>query len=345
MTLRYRSYVKGDEGQIVSLFNAVFGPEFQQHRDQDQWAHDFQKNPLGPSVIYLAIDENDRVVGHYALSRRELTWDDQTINAGLSHDTMVKSEFRGRGIFGKLARRAYQDAADKGIHLVYGFPNDNSKNYFFTKLKWNSLPSLPFRAHPLKPQSLFNGMAGKIAKVFWTPFSDKLLMESSAESSIRETSFEDNVPGSMPFLHGRRDSSFLRWRFSDVSDRQYLRFGFYENGTLAGYIVGRVVKYGELRGGAVVDLWPLNGAPIVLRSLFNYLSRRFKEEDCDVIYSVMPGKTASILGLGRMIQVPGKYQVKTNWFGYLPLDDAKCPLAQLGRSDFWAMTLIDWDIA
>lgn len=345
MSLRYRPYKKGDEEQIIALFNEVFGSEFRQYRNPDQWVHDYIDNPLGPSVIYLAVDESARIVGHYALSRRVLEFKNRSIPAGLSLDTMVSPKYRGRGIFGKLARRAYSNAAENGIHLVYGFPNDNSKNYFFSKLKWQALPSLPFRAHPLKPRSLFDGSLGQIANAVWAPISNQILKADPSESSIRETDFNQEIPGTVPFFHCRRDSKFLNWRFADVADRTYLKYGYYNDNKLTGYIVGRAVEYGGLRGGAVVDLWPINGSPSVLRPLFNHLGRKFKEDGCDVIYSVLPEKTASTLGLGRMIQVPARYQVKTNWFGYRPLVENQCPLSELGRSECWAMTLADWDIA
>lgn len=342
--IELRPYRPGDEPDIVALFNEVFGPEFGQTRTLEQWRHDYLKNPLGPSIIWLAHDKKG-LVGHYALAYREFALGAETLRAGLDIDTMVHRRARGRGLFIQLADAVYEQARRDGYDLVYGVPNENSKHGNFTKLQWRALPPLPIQAHPLRLRRLFGSILGPVVGVPWKPLSLLARRHYAAEAAIRETDLGDELPLRAPDIQCRRVQPFLKWRFADVGDRHYLRLGYYEGDRLAGYMVGRVIEFRGRRGGAVVDFWPPDGDAVLLRALFANLARRLKALDCDVLFSVLPPAYVERLGRGRLLTVPERLMPKTNYFGYRLFTANEAWERALAEPARWAVTLADWDNA
>jgi GNAT superfamily N-acetyltransferase len=76
---------------------------------------------------------------------------DDDVVATLSLDTMVHPDFRGQGMFTKLAEDLYGRIANDGMPIVYGFPNAQSHGGFVKYLKWVDLVEpLPIFVRPLK---------------------------------------------------------------------------------------------------------------------------------------------------------------------------------------------------
>jgi hypothetical protein len=53
-----------------------------------------------------------------------------------SGDTMTHSKHTGKGLFTALAKMTYDYCRETGVHLVFGFPNQNSYPGFTKKLDW-----------------------------------------------------------------------------------------------------------------------------------------------------------------------------------------------------------------
>jgi len=89
------------------------------------------------AAIYASIPVDFRVLGQ---RRRGIQ----------SVDTMTDRDFRGQGLFVKLAKQTYARAADAGVALVYGTPNGSSAHGFFQRLDWRDLDPVPFLIRPLR---------------------------------------------------------------------------------------------------------------------------------------------------------------------------------------------------
>lgn len=81
-------------------------------------------------IGYLAMD-NSNPAAFYGVFRHDITF----IRACQSADTMTDPDYRGEGLFTKLARMTYLEAQKQGIQLIFGFPNENSYPGFI-KLGW-----------------------------------------------------------------------------------------------------------------------------------------------------------------------------------------------------------------
>jgi hypothetical protein len=98
----------------------------------------------------------------------------KTLSAVQSFDSITSKQFRGRGLFSRLGKFAYDKFRESGVELVYGIPNENINNVRIAQLGWNSLDPLPFlvkpfglrylrvRAHARKPAI---GAGGKLTQV------------------------------------------------------------------------------------------------------------------------------------------------------------------------------------
>src|SRR5699024_1108381 len=73
-----------------------------------------------------------------------------------SLDTLVAPEARGQGLFNKLASQVYDEAKNRDIAFVYGFPNGNSAHGFFNKLGWVNLDPVPFLVLPLRSRYILS---------------------------------------------------------------------------------------------------------------------------------------------------------------------------------------------
>src|SRR3990167_9715770 len=77
--------------------------------------------PENRTWVALAPDES--IVGAYLLREVLVWWRGAYRRAAICHDVFVVPEYRRRGIFAELGRRALADAASDGIELCYAFPN------------------------------------------------------------------------------------------------------------------------------------------------------------------------------------------------------------------------------
>lgn len=133
------TYTRGDEIKIIHLFEEVFG------RDMNLafWQWRFTENPLNKIMIRLMWD-NQKLVGHYAVSPVLLSINNKLVLTGLSMTTMTHPEYNGKGIFTSLAEELYQsEYTQNDLQAVWGFPNNNSHAGFIKNLQWVNLPVIP----------------------------------------------------------------------------------------------------------------------------------------------------------------------------------------------------------
>jgi hypothetical protein len=126
-----KEYEIGDETGILSLFKEVFGF----NRDENHWNWQFINHCQGRGIITLA-NMSGQTVAQYSMMRNNLNFMGREIIAAQSCDTMVRSDFRKKGLFSHLAERNYSFAAKNGVQAVFGFPNRNSYPGIVRNLKW-----------------------------------------------------------------------------------------------------------------------------------------------------------------------------------------------------------------
>ena len=96
-----REYKSGDEKGILNLFNEIYTAS----REEEYWRWQFMENPWGESVIVVA-EEDSKIIGQCTLIPTKIIINDKEILAGHSVDTMISKEYRGKGIYEKMAKKS-----------------------------------------------------------------------------------------------------------------------------------------------------------------------------------------------------------------------------------------------
>jgi len=138
--LDIKEYKKGDEIGILDLFESVFNKKM----SLEYWEWRFIKNPIHKNPMITLMWDDDKIVGHYAISPNKMQINDKTYLAALSMTTMTHPKYSGRGIFTKLATSLYKKEFERSeLSLVWGFPNNNSHRGFIKNLKWKNACVIP----------------------------------------------------------------------------------------------------------------------------------------------------------------------------------------------------------
>ncbi len=231
------------------------------------WRYD--RGPHGASISLLARPAGGDGVSGYACSpRRALVRGDETTLAtvGQTGDVMTHPDWRKRGIFSDLDRRAMQEAAGRGWALAFGLPNRRSA-HIFEELGWETVGSVrPWsfylaadaaaRAHALREgrwRALTLGWrvrrcARARARLLGTGFRSQALARVPPEVLALARQVEPRF-GFMV----RRDADYLNWRYLENPAGLHEVHGTFDGARLAALVVVQRPRAGE-RVGYLVDL-------------------------------------------------------------------------------------------
>jgi hypothetical protein len=88
------------------------------------------------NIGFLAIHESNDLAAYYGVFPMRMTIDGKDYLVAQSGDTMTAPEHQKKGLFTDLAKLTYKLAEEKGIQMIFGFPNKNSLPGFQKKLDW-----------------------------------------------------------------------------------------------------------------------------------------------------------------------------------------------------------------
>lgn len=352
-----RAYEEGDEGAILELQSAVHG----EVRDKNQWMRwwnwKYRHNPAGAPVIWVA-QSDDKLVAQYAIIPVKMKIGDELITGSQSVDTMTHPSYRYEGIFEELADRTYKEAREKGINIVYGFPNRYSYPGFIRKLGWFDVSTLWAIIEPLNLENILgkyinNEFLLKICKVsintiLETLYKTQNAPEVSGLTITRISSFDGRINDFWQRVRNDyqaivvRNQEYLNWRYVNIPDIDYTIYLAEKENQILGYMVLRCEKQQGLVIGRIFDLVvPLERQPVA-QSLILKAIEFFKVERADLILYRMVGKKAQSQAFrkGGFIRLPltgGKIQfiarVNTPQISEVFLRDPRYWFVQTGDSD------------
>jgi GNAT superfamily N-acetyltransferase len=251
-----REYASSDAEGIVSLMNTVFKPEF----TTDWWKWKYEHNPSGfwgkEGDTWVA-EDNNKIVGHYAVIPYKIKYYSKTIVVAQSVDTATHPSYRGMGIFTRLAKKVYASAS-KRYPFVFGFPSEMAHDGFI-KLGWRDLSLAPSFDKIQNYDAVVERTIGSSAyRRFGKPILKAYvnLARVSTVFSPKKTQGEDIEVEAITRFDGdintfweyarrdfcvvlERNEAFLNWRFSKY-------FGEYK------IFLARAAKHGDIVGYAVL---------------------------------------------------------------------------------------------
>lgn len=210
------NYRGGDEIAILDLFSLVYKKQMK----PAYWNWRFQDNPAGKHLIKLMWD-NDKLVGHYAVSPVKMRIGTEVYPSVMSMTTMTHPDYGGRGIFSELANSLYADLEqNNGVKAIWGFPNNNSHYGFIKNLGWKDvgiLNHLTLESKLVKPNENRN-----------------ISISTSFNGSHAE--LMDNVTSDFA-VSIDKSIEYLDWRYKKNPNVEYTIFNYTEENKLKGFLV------------------------------------------------------------------------------------------------------------
>ncbi len=146
--------VKLDAENIKHLYT-LFRSVYQKKCPKNYYDLKYNTTYTGADYIGFLAFENSVPVAYYGVVPIIVSINKQPVLAAQSCDTMTHPGHRKKGLFVTLAKQTFDLAKNKGIHFVFGFPNQNSYPGFIKKLGFTHTEtlnrySIPFSNTPYK---------------------------------------------------------------------------------------------------------------------------------------------------------------------------------------------------
>lgn len=212
----------------------------------------YLRAPAGAPLVDFAESDDapGRLAAIYAVFPVGIRVDGIRLLCAQSLNTLTDEQFRGRGLFVKMAKTLYARCSETGVALVYGFPNENSAHGFFKRLQWASLGRVPFMLCLLRSGYVLRklGMSQGLANALDLPIRWK-----RSQSLPSTHHFRDDEPLNRNHLRiwesfarhikagVERDIEYLQWRLARPGET-YRLLSLYVNDVLKGYAVWAVER-------------------------------------------------------------------------------------------------------
>jgi len=245
-------------------------------------------NPNGELFVDLAVSD-DRIGAIYATQGATVRVGGVTMLAAQSVDTLVDADFRGRGLFTKMAASVYRRIQDAGGAFVYGFPNANSAPGFFKKLGWQSLDPVPFLVRPLRtrfvgsklPLGRWSARLPDFRLPILTPrFRSHQELRPVDDFEAVEAlwrRFAARVPVAVD-----RSAAYLHWRLAKPGER-YQCLGVFEGSSLIAFCAYLTVDKHGGRIGYILELLHEPGRHLTGSALLGECLRRMATDRAEAV--------------------------------------------------------------
>jgi GNAT superfamily N-acetyltransferase len=319
--MQVREYIPGDEQEISELFNVVFKRKL----DLRLWNWRFVENPCGKGIIRLMFD-NQKLVGHYAVTPTPLWVKGKVYRAAFSMTTMTHPDYCGRGIFSQLASEVYGCCKAKGIKFVFGFPNENSYHGFTQKLGWHGFGRVKGWAIEREPAHLprEHEFAYEELRAFDKRVDD-LWARARESNNIM-------VP---------RTADFINWRYFQQPGGEYTVYGIIDrNSVLQGLLVLKVFIGRDETAGHIIDFLAPD-RPDVQQAILRKATEFFAKKGVANITCWIPSGSP----IAAQLQAIGFSQKGwPTYSGVKVLDDAFEDISFVTDPCLWSFTMGDSDV-
>lgn len=174
------------------------------------WKH--QRNPFGPSPVWVAVDDG-RIVAVRTFLRWRFRRDDDMVDAVRAVDTATARSHRRRGLFSQLTLHGLEQLSAEGVAFVFNTPNDQSRPGYLA-MGWRELGPAPISVRPTGLVSLTRTLRARTAADKWslpcevgTPVVDALSSDAEAVTSLLVADAPSGI------WHTDRSVDYLAWRY------------------------------------------------------------------------------------------------------------------------------------
>ena len=122
------------------------------------------------NVGFLAYNKNDEPVAYYGVLPCFIQFENKTILAAQSADTMTHPMHRYKGMFAQLSARTFDLCRELGILLIFGFPNQDFYKAAGDKWGWKKTDTMACFTIPVTSFSL-NSIQNSFLKKLYKQYS------------------------------------------------------------------------------------------------------------------------------------------------------------------------------
>lgn len=249
----------------------------------------FFKNTEKKGFVDIAFDESkQKTAAIYAVSCVKFKIGKQLIIGTQSLDTITDIDYRGKGLFIKLANNVYNNAISDNVALVYGFPNGNSIYGFEKKLQWRALDPLPFLIKPLRSKYFTDKV--KFLNFFPNfPLSFSSYKEKKKYTIKTENKFPNDVNDIWKAFSNNilvavnRDKEYLDWRYNKPNENYEIAHCYDEANNYKGFIVYVVKEKHDGKIGYIMEMIYNVNDKDVGKQLLSFAINSIKEKKADCI--------------------------------------------------------------
>jgi len=293
-----------DAPDLASIANLDYEDSELSDYDYLKWL--YHENPRGEAVIKLAVSDSDEVVGQYVVIPILIHSRGSNYLGTLSLNTLVKSDYRGKGIFIFLAQDCYRKLALDGYLFTIGFPNRNSYHGFIGRLSFSNIGSIALLIKPLNLKKLLARRVNKLAAMliprFIIHYQEKDLKTNICELNEEQVTLLDDFWSRITDKYNIiqvRDSKFIRWRYYRNPLRNYKLAIATVSERIVGYIVIRCVEIEGITNGMIVDFLIEPKHEQAGRDLINWALNSFIKNKADLVGALMLSHTQEYTILKR----------------------------------------------
>jgi len=171
-----------------------------------------------------------------------------------SVDTLTDQNYRGKGVFKRLANTLFDRSKQQDVDFIYGFPNAHSAPGFFERLGWQRLGPVPFVIRPLNISYFVSQKIDvKIPKIglpIW-PSMGRVRRATLEEIDIDAIWTQFKTGFNVGVI---RDREFLTWRLKKP-DENYEILGIFDaQNRNTGFVIFKIAEKHEGRIGYIMEL-------------------------------------------------------------------------------------------
>lgn len=221
--LNFRLATPQDATAFCALSNSLYARPV----NEDYYRWQFFQCPF-PSLLNIAVDENDELVGTYCLHvQNGVAW---------VLDIMVSPKFQRQGIFRQLVDFGFENLKQYDAKAIVVMANEKAERACVTGLGWKRINTF--------------------LTAFATPEkSERFTLEYEKINNFPEISLPTDL------FSNSRTSAYQNWRFIENARYNYDIFAAHKNGNLFGYVVLKIFRdpVSNQAFGDIVDIiWAEN---------------------------------------------------------------------------------------
>ena len=315
---------------MVERVGVVFAKN-ENPKNRDHLAWQYLRSPAGPGYTSVSVSASGEDAAIYSVFKVRAKVDSVMVDACQSLDTLTDKNYRGRGLFARLAEDVYRRSDEDGVRITYGFPNSSSGPGFFNKLGWVQLDTPPFLF-------FINNLLFPLARAIKTRLFLRnyvfLFFVYAVRRLARDVSWRLEAKADFSAAYGDvwerfaakvntciwRDAAYMRWRYMEKPGRNYQYLSLYEGEHQIGVLVYVVLEKHGGKVGYVMDVVYAPDRPRIGRFLLASAVLAMSRQDVDVIlgWSTKSSVTRGVYASSLFLSMPRKIQPIKLFFGYRP---------------------------